>query len=74
MITIELVLEMAESFGWTKRQFEDLYEDVVDRWGDYSPLHLPSFMLGQIEMQVSTVKAYKQAPEAMLAILESHRQ
>jgi hypothetical protein len=73
MITMEFVWELAESIGVDKAQWEVLYEDVLDRWGDYAPLHLPSFMLGQIEMSVSTIKAYKERPESMLATLESHR-
>jgi len=72
MITMEFVWQLAQSFGVTKAQWEVLYEDVLDRWGDYSPLHLPSFMLGQIEMSTSTIKAYKENPEMMLAALESN--
>ena len=73
MITIEFVKELAECNGVTPSQWQVLYDDVLHRWGDYEPLHLPSFMLGQIEMSTSTIRAYLEKPETMLAALESNR-
>jgi len=73
MIEMKLVKQVALSEGLTETQWQELFNDVMSRWGDYPYLHLPSFMLGQIEMSTSTIKAYKEKPEQMLAALESNR-
>ncbi len=73
MMTMEFVKKLSERMGVTQTQWQVLFDDVMIRWADYPALHLPSFMLGQIEMSTSTIKAYKEMPEVMLAALESNR-
>ncbi len=72
MISIEFVKKLAMLNGVTPTQWQVLWIDVLERWSDYPDLHLPSFMLGQIEMSSSTIKAYKKSPESILAALESN--
>ncbi len=72
MISIEFVKKLAMLNGVTPTQWQVLWIDVLERWSDYPDLHLPSFMLGQIEMSTSTIRAYKESPESILAALESN--